>query len=331
MFKGHALLQSPDGTWERVGWSRVTVKEDGLHPLFEGTFSIARDHHHVKLRSNYMRTKRHYDEHAAEKAREYMVVFRDSDIDQGLDSDYRRSLPMGKSCGADNLQFNVDPNHPIFNSASRPDTSRWNAMSLESIFGLTKRQDDLAGDGGGRSGGGNLRATIGSTAGCPSTKKVALVGVATDCEYFKLYDSEQAVRENIIKVVNDASEIYESSFNITLGLRNLTVVDGNCPSSPSTKTPWNADCSSGKDMQDRLNLFSDWRGKQGDVNAFWTLMTKCATGSEVGLAWLGQLCVSSATGDGSSNQGDNNTTGSSQSVSGASVVAYTPSEWQVFA
>lgn len=328
VFKGRASLQSPDGSWERVGWSRVTLKEDGLHPLLEGTFSVLRDHHHIMLQSKYMRSKRQEDEHAAPKTREYMVVFRDSDMDQGLDSDYKRSLPMGQSCGADNLQFNADPNHPIFKQGSKPDASRWNAMSLDSIFGLNKRQDDLGGDGGGKSGGANLKETIGSTAGCPTTKKVALVGVATDCEYFKLHDSEQAVRDNVIKVVNSASEVYESSFNITLGLRNLTVVDEKCPSSPSTKTPWNVGCNGGKKIQDRLNLFSKWRGDQGDTNAFWSLLTKCSSGSEVGLAWLGQLCVSSA-GGGDSDENNNNA--SSQSVGGASVVAYTPSEWQVFA
>jgi hypothetical protein len=119
-------------------------------------------------------------------------------------------------------------------------------------------------------------------------------------------------------MVNTASAVYERTFNITIGLRNLTISDAQCPSTAPAATPWNLGCS-GVEIDQRLDLFSTWRGSIGDNNAYWTLLSTCNTGSAVGLAWLGQLCVSSVVRTGS------------QSVSGANVVVRTPSEWQVFA
>jgi len=113
-------------------------------------------------------------------------------------------------------------------------------------------------------------------------------------------------------MVNDASQVYESSFNITLGIQNLTISDGSCPGSPSETAPWNQKCSNDVDLSDRLNLFSAWRGKNADSNAYWTLLSTCNTDSAVGLAWLGQLCRPGA----SANSGGRNET-----VAGANVVA----------
>jgi hypothetical protein len=116
-------------------------------------------------------------------------------------------------------------------------------------------------------------------------------------------------------MVNTASEVYERSFNISLALHDLTISDRDCPSTPSSSTSWNADCSAG-DLNWRLSQFTSWRGSLNDDNAYWTLMTGCPSGQEVGVSWLGQLCTSNREW---------------QSASGANVVARTRSEWQVFA
>jgi len=104
----------------------------------------------------------------------------------------------------------------------------------------------------------------------------------------------------------------------------MTISDANCPGTPQASTPWNQDCTSNLDIQDRLNLFSAWRGTLGDQNSHWTLLTNCKTGSAVGLAWLGQACVHQA-------QTMNMTGGGTETVSGANVVAMTGAEWQVIA
>lgn len=166
-----------------------------------------------------------------------------------------------------------------------------------------------------------LSYTIGDTSGCPTSRKVALIGIATDCSYTASFDSTESVRQNILNVVNTASGVFESTFNISLGLRNLTISDAGCPSAAATDSaPWNVPCSSGN-ITWRLQSFSQWRSEiVDDDNAYWTLMTDCPTGGEVGISWIGALC----------NSGNGSSYASSTGVS-ANVVARTSSEWQVFA
>jgi Metallo-peptidase family M12 len=302
-----------------VGWARIYVKRDGSKPLVEGVFSILGDHHHIQLRSSYLQTRRRSDAtlpNELDGEGEYMVVHRDSDVAQeALSSLDPRS--GGLTCGADLLDFNFDFSHPTLGSELEDSTTYIGSAPLKHTYPLGKRQS-------GKTGNANLRATIGSTAGCPTEGRVALIGVATDCTYTASFSSTDAVRENIINLVNSASQVYERTFNITIGLRNLTISDAQCPSTAASATPWNINCSGG-DISARLNLFSTWRGSRGDNNAYWTLLSTCNTGNAVGLAWLGQLCVSNAVGASSA------AGAASQSVSGANVVVRTSSEWQVFA
>ncbi|EEH20901.2 hypothetical protein PABG_03132 [Paracoccidioides brasiliensis Pb03] len=331
VFKGWSWVESGYGNWERVGWARVVVKEDGPDPLFEGVFTIMHDHHHILLRSSYVQTRHELDPHLDDTTAEYMVVFRDSDIGQPAEDDgfTKRNSFAERLCAADNLPFNSDLGHPVFRAMTRRDNGLWGSMSFDSVLGLARRQSDMPGTGG---SGVNLRLSIGSTAGCPSTRKVALIGVAADCTYTASFSSQQrdalqAARENIIQVVNGASQIYEQTFNISLGLRNLTVFPPDCPATAPSSALWNVDCSDNgsPDISSRLNIFSAWRGQQQDNNAFWTLMSNCRTGPEVGLAWLGQLCNREA----QTRRDPNNSV--SQTVSGANVVARTSNEWQVLA
>jgi hypothetical protein len=294
--------------------------------LFEGAFRVDGDHHHVQTRTHFMQTKHKLDPSLKVKDSEYMVVWRDSDISSGLTedgdgllhTDLKRSAGEQPSCSADGLSFNTQLDHPVFRAMGRRENSIWGSASTRSIFG---RQID--GQTGGNSAGVNLSTTIGNSAGCPSTRKVALVGVATDCKYTAVFNSTASARANIISIINSASVQYENSFNITLGLQNLTISDPACPATASASAPWNIGCSDSVTIQDRLNLFSAWRGERNDNNAYWTLLSTCATQSAVGLAWLGQACV--ATSQVSSSSSGNET------VSGANVVVRTGTEWQVLA
>lgn len=161
--------------------------------------------------------------------------------------------------------------------------------------------------------------SIGSTTGCPQTRQVAYIGVVADCSFTAAFDSVDAVHRNILNIVNTASVVFENSFNISLGLQNLTISDPQCPESTSEATSWNSACTNG-DINWRLTRFSAWRSTVADTNAFWTLMTDCHnSGAEVGVSWVGELC----------NTGSGNYY-SSQSGIGANVVAHTGAQWQVF-
>ncbi|GFF51788.1 disintegrin and metalloproteinase domain-containing protein B [Aspergillus lentulus] len=321
VFKGRSLLRRDNGLWKPVGWARIYVQRDGYQPLFEGVFSVDNDNHHVELKSTYLQKKRVEDASIPDRKDEYMVVYRDSDMIRQVRNELKRSLISSSSCQADKLGFNSDPQHPIFRSEFQDmdsGTSSYGSMSLNSLFGLSKRQSDIGGVSG-NAGGVNLAQTIGSTSGCPKTKQVALVGIAADCSFRASFDNDDAAKQWIINVVNSASDVYEKSFNISIGLRNLTITDKTCPATAPASTQWNMPCDQSNITQ-RLNLFSQWRGQQSDGNAYWTLMSNCPTGTEVGLAWLGQLCNAEVTGDGSN------------SVSGANVVVrVSGGGWQVFA
>ncbi|KAI4184366.1 MAG: hypothetical protein L6R41_004784 [Letrouitia leprolyta] len=322
VYLGDSWVQDHDGSWISAGWARITVKRDGPDPLFEGAFTLGRDHHHVLLRSNYLRTKHDLDPDLERGGDEYMIVYRDSDIFRRGSNHYgelKRSVDTDYSCSSDLLTFNTNPAHPVFAPTSKQEVvGLWGSTSVSSLFG--KRQIDTSGiPSGGNSGVVNLKAAIGHRDGCPTTRRVALVGVATDCEYTSSFETDQEITPHVIQQFQTASSLYEKTFSITLGLANLTINKRDCPANASQDAPWNTGCSSSVTITDRLNMFSQWRGERNDSNAYWTLLTNCATGSEVGLSWLGQLCVTDVT----------KATG--EVVSGANVVAKTGNEWQVIA
>ncbi|MCJ1313284.1 hypothetical protein MMC25_006961 [Agyrium rufum] len=317
IFQGYTWVEMPDKSWTNVGWARVDVRRDGLDPMFEGAMSISGDHHHVQLSSNYRRSKHAHDVDLALGEEERMVIFRDSDFGQPAHNELKRAEEES-ACGSHKLSFNSDPNHPLFAPSQNPLLSReeksWSLQGLGSM--LRPRQIDTT--SGGNSGGVNLTNTIGSTSGCPTTRKVALIGVATDCSYTSTFNSTESARQNVIAQINLVDQVYVSTFNISLGLQNLTVSEAACPGTPPSSAPWNAQCGN-ITITDRLNTFSEWRGERNDTNAYWTLLTNCRTGAEVGLAWLGQACVNTVT------------QGNGETVSGANVVARTTTEWQVIA
>lgn len=327
VFQGQAYVVESDGSNTHVGWSRVSIRRDGVLPIFQGAFTIMGDHHHIQMKSTYMSTKHVLDPRLEDSEDEYMVVYRDSDVSRLSHTELRkRSLDgAARSCGYDNLPFNNDVQHPVHKEILSRDLGSWGEMSASHLFGKRQTNIDGGGAGNGNSGGVNLRSTIGDTTGCPSSRRVALVGIATDCTYTAVFNSSDSLRQNLIDVMNEASDLYQSSFNITLGLRNLTISPADCPATAATATRWNIGCSDAYTITNRLNDFSTWRGGlSGDTNAYWSLFTTCNTGPEVGLAWLGQLC-----NHGGTSQSDGS--GSTQTVTGANVIARTSNEWQVFA
>ncbi|TLD36676.1 hypothetical protein E2P81_ATG02458 [Venturia nashicola] len=325
VYKGDVWAQNLDGSFGRVGWARITVLRDGDDPLFEGAFSIDREHHHVQLSSKYAQTRLEKDPTVELTGEDYMVIWRDSDLvaETQFHQELKRDAAYGDACTSDKLDFNMDPAHPVFAGIQEQDHESWASTPINALFG--KRQLDT-GTVGGNGAGVNLASSIGNTQGCPSMRKVALVGVATDCTYTATFDSETSARQNVITQINSASNLYEKTFNISLGLANLVVSPKDCPGSAPAATPWNINCESTTDIQERLSLFSAWRGTKNDNYSHWTLLTNCNTGSAVGLAWLGQACVVNA-----DSRNSTSSSGGVQTVAGANVIARTSTEWQVIA
>jgi len=315
IFRGHTFVKlKHQSEWRHAGWARINVHHDGSEPIFEGAFSIDGMHHHVQTDTNYRRTMIPGDPEIAAEKGEYMILWRDSEITEGhAHDDLKRNVHEPAGCSSDELLYNRDENNILYRSLDASEVSPW-SLSPKALFG---RQMD--GTPGGNGAGVNLANSIGSTAGCPSTRKVALVGIATDCTYTTQFATKEAVRQNIIQQVNTASQLYESTFNISLGIQNLTISEAECPGSPPATAPWNRPCSGSTTITDRLNMFSAWRSQWKDNNAYWTLLTTCPTGSAVGLAWLGQVCQIGTTSS------------SNETIAGANVVVRTSQEWLVFA
>ncbi|CEL06958.1 hypothetical protein ASPCAL10125 [Aspergillus calidoustus] len=157
----------------------------------------------------------------------------------------------------------------------------------------------------------NLVDTIGSIDGCPTDRRIALVGIATDCAFTGTFSSQEDLVDSVVSMVNTASAVFEETFNIALAVANLTIEEEDCPSSPSSELPWNVGCASGIDLNWRLQQFTTWRENSGgSENAYWTLMSGCPTGTEVGVSWVGELCHEELS---------------------ANVVALAQNQWQVFA
>lgn len=337
VFKGTTWIWRPssDGQdWHDVGWARVSIHDDGKRPFFDGVFSITNNYHHIQSSTNYLQTKHELDPEIAqlEDGEEYMVMWRDSDIQPMTSFEHeelrRRRNEDEPSCHYDDMVFNRNPEHPVLLGLDKRSSKSYGALDFSYLLG--KRQIDTT--TGGNSGGVDLKKTIGDPAGCPTTRKVALVGVATDCTYTSALGSKQAVTKNVISQMNQASGVWEGAFNISLGLQNLTISDASCPGSPQRATEWNQECSGSVDIQTRLNYFSAWRADQGGDNSHWTLLSTCNTGSAVGLAWLGQACVGTSFSSNDSTTGNGPSSGG-ETVSGANVVIRTSgaNEWQIIA
>ncbi|KAG8935926.1 hypothetical protein FRC02_005681 [Tulasnella sp. 418] len=307
-----------------IGWASIMVHDQGdptldIPPTFEGAFSVGGVVHHIQTKENYLRNKHHLDPHvpvsASSQVNElgHLVIFKDSDIDD--------SHEQVSSCSHNSLDFNVDRHHPVNKMGQRQPSSPWyearsasfDPLDLDS--GLVKRQGDLAGNIT-----TNFIDKIGSTDGCQKTQSIVYMGVAADCEYVNHYGSPSDATSVILNNWNTASGLYKKTFNVSLGIVQLAVQEPECPTA-NPNPPWNTPCTSPATLNDRLSLFSQWRGDKGasDGAGLWHLMSGCPTGTEVGVAWLGQLCTTEALGR------------TGEIVSGTGVSTATRTEWQVVA
>ncbi|KAI8869307.1 zincin, partial [Ramicandelaber brevisporus] len=166
--------------------------------------------------------------------------------------------------------------------------------------------------------------------GCPTSRKVLYMGVAADCTFVTAVNTPIEARKFILETWNTVSAIYEKQFNIQLGIIEIAVQDMVCPSANNNANGlmnWNQECSASYSIESRLSDFSKWRGNKGtqsDSAGLWHLMTRCASGPEIGIAWLNTLCKSET----SQQPGAN---GGTTYVSGTGVSAMSRDPWRVVA
>lgn len=273
----HGTVQSGG----KLGWVRVSAYLEDSIPLIEGAMAVGDSVYTIQTDFHYRVSRQPGDPDAEDKGYPYLVAHTDAEVHQNLSP----RQDQGSTCGV------------------TPDDD------------LSARSPLLARQNGGQ--GVNPLDTIGSTEGCPSSRLIALLGVATDCTYITQFRSPDDMRQNIITQVNSASRVYEDTFNISLRVRNITIMERDCnlPNMPA----WNVACSSSVSMSTRLRLFAQWKRNFRDDTAVWTLLSNCPDSSAVGIAYLGTTCH-----PGTDRRGNSG-------ISGVNVVTRNNAEWQILA
>ncbi|KAI8994261.1 Metallo-peptidase family M12B Reprolysin-like-domain-containing protein [Gaertneriomyces semiglobifer] len=308
-YKGDVVFTNTEGIKNKVGWARVLfhAKPSTAHSehVFEGAFTIDNELYHIREIDAYKRAKRSVDiEVLAASSRpsshraSRMIVFRDADTTGSaismLPSDFQLNSMLTTRAEAPIGHCSFDPrDHYQARNAYHDKLERRAA-------GLVAR----------------------APSGCPSSRRVLFMGTAADCTYVSAAGGKENALKQILNNWNTASAVYEETFNVSLGLIDVLLQETCTPNDEALK--WNRECSDAYTINKRLSDFSEWRGnKEKDEAGLWHLMTRCSTGSSVGVAWLGMLCAQDAFTQ-QSPLGP-------QFVSGTGVSAAVPAEWKVVA
>ncbi|KAI8814300.1 Metallo-peptidase family M12B Reprolysin-like-domain-containing protein [Cladochytrium replicatum] len=304
----------------RVGWASIIFESFGFDRsrseiLFEGSFTIGSTMFHIYETEHYKRIKEKFDvdphthtlSSRSRPMRTRMMITVDSDSDaDGVAELFRDSLPMDhwkrdvvggnaqRSCG-----FNTH------SSNASIEYENWRMQGTSNAGFLSRRQNSAA------------------TAGCPASQRILYMAAAADCTYYAAQgSSETRVLQSLLSDWNTASQVYQQTFNIALRLINVTIMKTCTPNDPNLK--WNSECKASYTLNNRLSDFSKWRGTQSADAGLWHLLTTCASGASVGVAWLGAVCQTDV-------QTQNQGTASEAFVSGAGVSSTTTTEWKVVA
>ncbi|EMR08916.1 hypothetical protein PNEG_02698 [Pneumocystis murina B123] len=254
--------------WHKIGWARISLHQDGDLPIFEGAFSLSNDFYTVKTAENYMLLKEAHEPEIFEPKKS-MVLWRESNKPPKT-LRKRSNIYLDNKCLLNSL---YDDMVPINLAALSSNSRKSNAAEKSSLFSSRIR----------------LAEYIGDNSGCPKYKQIAYVGAALDCNYISMFQSSIDATNHVIHLYNRVSLIYEETFNISLGLLNITIMNRSCPKE-NPKVLWNVACSLQHNISTRLKHFSLWRTQIKDNIALWSLFTTCRNTMEVGIAWYGVLC-----------------------------------------
>ena len=293
-----------------LGWARIVVHSQGdvrlgKPPVFEGAFEVKGVTYHVQTRWTYERNRKHDDPDievvglGSDHPDGQLVIWRGTDLLKPGEMLEEAGLQAHThSCSHDRLEFNADPFvNPVLQrprkSHARP--SWWTDTLMDYAWPnstKTKRDDVVP------SGTNDFASNIGQSTGCPTSGKVIYMGVAADCQYTSAYGTTENATMMILTDWNSASALYQSTFNVALGIIELDIQEPTCPTTAPSDAPWNVPCNNTNvTLNDRLSLFSQWRGEKGDDGTgLWHLMSGCPSGTEVGVAWLGTLCQQTSSG-----------------------------------
>lgn len=277
--------------WEdkQRGWARLLLRQD---EAWDGSMQVEGVRYHFKPVHAYLRDAR-------KRAKRSGLPM----LDPPLPALARRNLlggntvvlrsvdtqddtPETASCSHDRSPFNLQTGHqlatqrhaPLVESRSFPVFQRdSDSLELMPAPALVRRQD-IAGS----QGNSSFQDSIGSGSGCPKERRVVYIGVAADCNAVQEFGDQDEARTQMLSLINSVSGVYTDTFNVSIGVVELNVQNSSCPSTTSSDEPWNVACNSNNApaLNDRLSLFSEWRGNKGgsDGAGLWHLITTCTSG-----------------------------------------------------
>ncbi|KAG0022316.1 hypothetical protein BGZ81_008574 [Podila clonocystis] len=318
-----------------VGWARMMVEHDDHSNdlILRGAFMVGDITYHVTSTDHYHIQKRSSDALPYSPSSSFgssMIIFRDSDLYNRPTNLHKRGQEADDSCGVDLL-------HPTtLNAFDTPSSGfeYYYPPNLTTTVPMTSYDPDAAWTDILKGHLVKRQVTVNAAGpnpvpeGCPTNRLVNYMGVAADCTYVQHYKGAAAARKQIFANFNTASGIYESTFNVALGVITLNIVTEDCPAVPVKGEEWNQPCSTTYQIDQRLSDFSAWRGqspRNSDGAGLWHLMTNCPSGAVVGIAWTKALCQMNS-------QSQDKGTGGVQFTAGTGVSsAKTALEWIVVA
>ena len=282
--------------------------------VLRGAFTDGSTTYHVTSRQHYYVQKRSHDHSPSASRDDELIIYRDSDVFRQQHKRSDDDEPLS-TCGATGPSYSSAVKqhgyyYPPDLTAPVPMGGAGSAFEMGQLF--RKRDDVMV-----KVAGPNPVPT-----GCPASTMVNYMGVAADCAYVRSYGGLSNARKQILADFNTASAIYESTFNVVLGINALQIESMNCPTVPVEGVAWNQECTDNYTITDKLSDFSYWRGQDGrnkDGNGLWHLLTGCTNGPIVGIAWTGALCQTNAQAQGS------------QYTAGVAVSSISPIAWMVVA
>ncbi|KAF9434891.1 hypothetical protein BGZ76_007252, partial [Entomortierella beljakovae] len=322
-----------------LGWARMMIEHDPENEnsvVLRGAFMADGDTYHVTPIHTYHIQKRSEDAvpPTSQLIGPNLVVYRDSDLYTRSNS-LRRKRGLEReeesSCGSDSLahggRTGINPEAQVTHEYYHP-PNLTTSIPLKEGMDLSSSWDSLWNKGSLNKREISIRAVGPDPVpeGCPANRLVNYMGVAADCTYVRTYGGAANARKQILADFNTASGIYESTFNVALGVVTLNIVPDGCPATPVKGEEWNQDCTSAYSIDQRLSDFSAWRGlstRSSDGAGLWHLMTKCNSGPVVGIAWTKALCQMKSQKQKSK--------GVEQVTAGTGVSSITTNEWMVVA
>ena len=256
------FLPATDDNDMEVGWARIQMMDD---ETIHGVFSVHSEIYTIRAIDDYKTLRERHDVDVPDPSERshpdhknaHMMLYRESKrVDDSL-IDQAQHI------------FKRDDSKPVSRCGVPDEEDDFYKMFPEATQKLVKRDN-----------------------GCPKTKKLLNLGIAADCTYVQHYKGEEKAIKQLIDDINRASQIFESTFNVALGIRQFEILT-TCET--SNERWFNKACSSDYPILDRLFDFSRWRGfRKNDGIGLWHLLTKCSSGPTVGISWMNKLCETSA-------------------------------------